>query len=173
MIIAEIINEVDFVEVEIQNEIVKVFQSIPISRKIRLIDTMMRRIQVDSIPNPFKIEAIFYTYFVLKYTDIKVDSIARLANEKELYELYDYFKLNGFIEMVINNLPENEYQEFFEAFNITLERAITYSNSVSGAISGIAAALPEVQELVSKATEEIGEKGVLDLSKIRQEMKDD
>ena len=124
-------NEVNTFDFE--GNTVEVLQYLPIEDKYGLINIALQRAEENGYYNEVLLDMYFHLYIVYMYTNL---TFIDKQKENEM-KIYDTLKSNGFIDMVLDKMDENEYQELYEYLVIMGEKRIAYKNSFSGSLDGI------------------------------------
>lgn len=127
------IKEVDFNGIKIE-----IFQYLPIENKYNLIMLALQNSKSERIYNPIKLNMYFNLYIVYMYSNINFTDKQR-ENE---YELYDKLESNGLINLIIDNIPNEEYQELCDFLTDTQKAKEIEERSLTGLATEIINSLP-------------------------------
>ena len=92
-------------EITFNNEKVEVLQYLPIEDKYDLIMITLQQAKEGNIYNPVKLEMYFNLNLVYSYTNI---SFTEKQREDEV-KLYDTWLSSGFLNPIIEAIPDDEY----------------------------------------------------------------
>ncbi len=128
---------------------IEVLQYLPIEKKYDLIMIAVQNAYEDGIYNILKLDMYFHLYLVYMYSNI---SFTDKQKEDEL-KLYDTLKSNGLLDMIISNIPEDEYTTLFRYIQDTIQAKTQHSQSFSGVISKLINDLPAQAEAAMSIVE--------------------
>lgn len=128
----------DTVIVKYEDNDIEVLQYLPFEDKYDLIMVALQKANEEDIYNPLKLDMYFHLYLVYMYTNINFTDKQREDESK----LFDTLESNGIIDIVVEAIPEEEYNNLLSLMNETMERKTTYKLSVSGLIQKVIADLP-------------------------------
>ena len=128
------VKEVSFKDVKFN-----VLKYLPHDKKYDMVMITLQNSEENDSYNPIKLDMFFNLYLVYLYTDIDFTS-----EEKESPDIiYDCIKSSGLLDVVIDNIPEEEYNELFSYLTTMVEEKKELSKTLSGAISKSINELPE------------------------------
>ena len=128
------VKEVSFKDVKFN-----VLKYLPHDKKYDMVMVALQNSEENDSYNPIKLDMFFNLYLVYLYTDIDFTS-----EEKESPDIiYDCIKSSGLLDVVIDNIPEEEYNELFSYLTTMVEEKKELSKTLSGAISKLINELPE------------------------------
>lgn len=115
---------------------IQVKQYLPINDKLILISNVINAAQ-DSMDyaNPVKVEIFTNLEIIYNYTNINFTD----KQKEDPVKLYDILESNGFINQVIELIPEEEYSFLIESIDECIKSIYSYVNSVRGIMESIAA----------------------------------
>ena len=96
----------DVKTIKINDMDVNVKQYLPSEEKNNLLQIAIQSAETSTILNAFALEIIFYTYLVIKYTDIQFNE----DDLSDIFALYDKLETNGVIDEVLAAIPSKEDQ---------------------------------------------------------------
>ena len=99
--------------------------------------------------NPLLLDAYFYLNIVFMYTNISFTDKQR----ENLFKLYDVLESNGIISKTIEQIPEDEFDYLFEAYEDAVEDAKRKANSVVGMIGSFIEELTKNAEMAAQLIE--------------------
>ena len=88
-----------------QDNDIEVIQYLSSEDKYSLINITLQKSLEDGFYNPLKLDVYFHLHLVYMYTDI---SFTEKQKEDE-FKIFDTLKNNGFIDLMLENIPEDEY----------------------------------------------------------------
>ena len=121
---------------------IEVLQYLPASDKYDLIMSTLQESNVDNVFNEFLKEVYFNLNLVFMYTNLTFTD----KQKEDMTELYDILDSNGFFNMVIENIPKEEYEFLvlsMEEIQTAMER---YDQSIAGALAKGFNVLPQAVE---------------------------
>ena len=126
---------------------IEVLQYLPASDKYDLIMGTLQECNVDNVFNEFLKEVYFNLNLVFMYTNLTFTD----KQKEDMTELYDILDSNGFFNMVIENIPKEEYEFLvlsMEEIQTAMER---YDQSIAGALAKGFNVLPQAVEATMTA----------------------
>lgn len=153
--------------VNIQDCEIEFKKYLPVSSKRYIVEQIIDKSLIEN-NEIFKINYIMKT-IILEYTICKFYTNINLDVENAI-EIYDYFKENGIIEYIFNNIPPNELSIIFSIIDEELQQSLTINNSIevllAKSINKIVLNLPDNKKIngyINKITKTINK---MDLNKI-------
>ena len=138
--------EVEPKKVTIKGKEVKVLQYLPIQKKMDLIQIALQESEEDpGVFNPIKLSILMDLYIILFYTDIEIDD----EDKQDFFKLYDILEVNNVFNIVIDNIPDEEYSELQEYVELQQNEWGEYRKSVVYLLKGIIDSLPDKMKEVS------------------------
>ena len=125
---------------------VQVLQYLPARDKYDLLMITLQKSLENGIYNEFKLNLYFELNLVYMYTNI---SFTEKQREDE-FKLYDNLKSNGFFELFLQVLNEDEYNELFAQLNAIKETNMRNRTSVGAVITKLIDDLPTNAEAAAK-----------------------
>ena len=115
---------------------IQVKQYLPINDKLILISNVINAAQ-DSMDyaNPVKVEVFTNLEIIYNYTNINFTD----KQKEDPVKLYDILESNGFINQVIELIPEEEYSFLIESIDECIKSIYSYVNSARGIMENIVA----------------------------------
>lgn len=127
---------------------IEVLQYLPISDKYTLLNITLQEAQEGAIYNPIKKDMCFHLNLVFMYSNINFTD----KQKEDLSKLYDVLQSNGLLNLILENIPENEYSILYEYLNELESDILSYKNTISGTVKTIIDDLPlqaeEMQKIV-------------------------
>lgn len=115
-------------------QVVEVKQYLPVEKKLELITNVLQSAHDENnFSNPIKVKVFTILEIIENYTNITFTE----KQKQNPTKIYDLIIGNGLADMVINNIPQNEYEGLIMAINKTIEAVYTYQNSVLGLLEAI------------------------------------
>ena len=125
---------------------VQVLQYLPAQDKYDLLMITLQKSLENGVYNEFKLNLYFELNLVYMYTNI---SFTEKQREDE-FKLYDNLKSNGFFELFLQVLNEDEYNELFAQLNAIKEANMRNRTSVGAVIAKLIDDLPTNAEAAAK-----------------------
>lgn len=130
------IKNIDPKVINIGGEEIVVIQYLPISDKITFVETMISEVfDSTGLSSPIRTEIHFYLNLIKTYTNISITD-KMMENAAKTYDLLE---MNGIIATIIENIPEDEFDELFEFVNTTIKHIETYNYSILGLVKTVSA----------------------------------
>ena len=123
----------------LEDKIIEVKQYLSLNDKIDLIDITLQKSIEGKIYNPIKINAYFHLHLVYLYTNIE---FTKKQREDEI-KLFDILESNGIIDLVIENIPVEEYEQLAEQIEEKMEVILTYNTTAAAMVNDILEQLPK------------------------------
>ena len=98
-----------------------------------------------------KIDALFNTFIILNYTNIEFDS----RDVYELLQFYDYMESNNYTSLIIQAIPEIEYNALIGYYKSTISDFNRFKVSTLATFANIVEHGPELMEKISELSKEI------------------
>ena len=121
-----------------QDNDIEVIQYLSSEDKYSLINITLQKSLEDGFYNPLKLDVYFHLHLVYMYTDI---SFTEKQKEDE-FKIFDTLKNNNFIDLMLENIPEDEYNYLLKIMEETIEKKEKYKNTVAGIMSKLIDDLP-------------------------------
>ena len=121
-----------------QDNDIEVTQYLSSDDKYSLINITLQKSLEEGFYNPLKLDVYFHLHLVYMYTDV---SFTEKQKEDE-FKIFDTLKNNGFIDLMLENIPEDEYNYLLKIMEETIEKNEKYKNTVAGVISKLIDDLP-------------------------------
>ena len=125
---------------------IEVLQYLPARDKYDLLMITLQKSIQNGAYNDFKLNLYFELNLVYMYTNI---SFTEKQREDE-FKLYDTLKSNGFFELFLQTINEDEYNELFAQLEAIKEASFRNRLSVSSVINQIINDLPANAEAAAK-----------------------
>lgn len=134
----------NFMEQEIE-----VLQYLPIEDKRDLISIVCQNAEENGIYNALLIDTYFHLYLVYMYTNL---SFTEKQKENEM-KLYDTLKSNGFFELFLSVMNEDEYNELYEYIEETMKMNLKFKNTAGAVLQTIIQDLPHNAQIAADIVE--------------------
>ena len=106
--------------------------------------------QEELIDQP-KIDALFNTLIVLNYTDIQFDS----REVDDLLDFYDYIEVNNYMSIVLDAIPEIEYNALIGYYESTVNDFNKFKVSALSLFRSLVDVGPVLMEKIGEMSKEI------------------
>lgn len=129
-------------EVNINGNIVKVKQYLPIAKKRDIAEITIQNSVVDAIINPIVEEYQFCMNTILMYSDLELDA----EDRENLDKVYDTLEQNDVLDLIVGAIPEEEFKilcDYYKGYKAEVLRSIS---SASGTVRQIIEDLPKAAE---------------------------
>ena len=121
---------------------IEVIHYLPIEDKYDLVMITLQKAKEDEIYNPIKLDMYFHLHLVYMYTNLSFTDKQR-ENEPKIY---DILKCNGFIDEMLNCIPEEEYNELQYYIEKYAKDSLKYKNTTGAALRSFITDLPKNAE---------------------------
>lgn len=136
----------DVKTVDFNGHSIEVLQYLPIEDKYDLITITAQNALQDGIYHPLLLDELFHLYLVFMYSNITFT-----AKQKEnLNKLYDTLKSSGLMDLIIQQIPENEYNELFTQLEEYVKFNSKYNRSAAGLINSLITDLPKQAQMAKE-----------------------
>jgi hypothetical protein len=105
------IQEVSF---KFNDKEIKVKQYLPVEQKAAIVNVATRGALVDGIVSRVLMDAYLHLLIIENYTNIEFSE----ADRELILETFDRVQSTGFVDLVIENMPQAEYEYLFNETNI-------------------------------------------------------
>lgn len=133
---------------------IEVLQYLPVEDKYSLVNITLQKAKEGSIYNPVKKDLYFYLNLVYLYTNINFTEKQR----EDEFKLYDTLVSTGLLNMILEEIPESEFEVLYSYMEDLESDILNYKNSVSGIVSEIINTLPgraeEMQKIIDNFDKE-------------------
>ena len=137
----------DVKTVDFNGHSIEVLQYLPIEDKYDLITITAQNALQDGIYHPLLLDELFHLYLVFMYSNITFT-----AKQKEnLNKLYDTLKSSGLMDLIIQQIPENEYNELFTQLEEYVKFNSKYNRSAAGLINSLITDLPKQAQMAKES----------------------
>lgn len=136
-------------EIDFNGNKIEVKQYLPISDKIDLIDITLQKSLDGRLYNPLKVNMYFHLNLIYLYSNITFTEKQRENEEK----LYDILESNGLINMIIEAIPEYEYEDLLNKTAEKIENELKYNTTTAAILERFINDLPEQAEAAANIVE--------------------
>lgn len=136
-------------EVEFNGQKIEVLQYLPINDKYDLIMITLQKSKENSVFNPIKLDIYFHLNLIYLYTNINFTD----KQKEDEYKLYDALISSGLLDLVIEAIPEDEYNYICEQIDNISEDIMNFDNSTAGILKGFIETLPAQAEKAKEIVE--------------------
>lgn len=143
--------EIQFKEIEYNDYKLQIVKYLPCIEKNNILIVTLEESYEDGIYNPFKLETFFHLNLILMYCQSIDYSDEDIADPLKLYDIY---KDSGLLDIIIDAIEDEEYNELWNDLNALVEEKTKYNLSVMGIMNKIQLELPSMVEQL-KNTENI------------------
>ena len=127
---------------------VEVLSYLPLLDKYNLINITLQEAFDGSIYHPVKIEGAFYVYVAILYTNITFTE----KQKADIFKTYDMIMCSGLLNIILQNIPEEEFNTLLTLFKDTLAANEKFMHSFTSVINQfteqIASKTAQLQEQV-------------------------
>ena len=128
------IKELENKVITIGDQEITVMQYLPVNDKLALVERVLNlTIDDTNYLNPVRLEIFTNIEIIKTYTNISITE-KMMENPAKIYDL---LLLNGILDKVIEVIPEEEYDDIFNAVTECAVHVINYLNSFAGMIKTI------------------------------------
>lgn len=120
--------------IEFNEQIIEVKQYLPVEEKLELITNVLQSAHDENnFSNPIKVKVFTILEIIENYTNIGFTE----KQKENPTKIYDLLIGNGLVDIIINNIPKNEYDSLILAITETIESVYKYQNSILGLLEAI------------------------------------
>lgn len=121
---------------------------------------------IDNLIDQPKMDALFNTFIVLNYTNIKFE----FKSVYDLLDFYDYMETNNYIHPIIGAIPEIEYNALIGYYENTVSDFNKFKTSTVAAIMTAVEYGPELMEKIGELSKEIDMDAIKLVAEISEKM---
>lgn len=114
--------------------------------------------------NPLLGEALFEIELVKTYTNINFENV-----DDSYFKQFDTLHCSGLIDLVIANIPKEEYEELQRLYEESIKHSIDYNSSIGHSITGLFSNLPNLNTELEEIDTEKLEKGLEIVEKLSKD----
>lgn len=138
-------------EILLEEEKVLVKQYLPTQAKSDLIEAIQEFCFKENIIDQPKMDALFNAFIVLNYSDIEFE-----WNEiEEVLEFYDYLESQNYVTLIIDAIPEIEYNALIGYYEDTIDDFNKYKVSNTAMFMSLVEFGPALMEKIGEMSKEI------------------
>lgn len=120
--------------VKIGNYDIEVKQYLPVNDKLDLIARVLNGAHDENnFPNPIKIEVLGTLEIIMAYTNLSFTE----KQKEDIAKLYDLLESNHVIDLLVDAIPEEEYDFVIDGIDKTIDAVYSYQNSVLGILESV------------------------------------
>lgn len=143
----EILNEVKIIQ--IGDKEIEIKQYLSLEEKNDIIALAIQESIGGTVLNTLVFDAILHLLIVLKYSNIELTE-----KEKEnLFKIYDILEQNGIINLIISNIPNEEYNYIFSNAKEIAEEYKAYINSAGVMFNHLGDLISSISTEIKKVAE--------------------
>ena len=121
--------------IEWNEQIIEVKQYLPINKKLELISNVINfSVDETNFANPVKVKVYLSLEIIEAYTNINFTE----KQKEDICKLYDLFNSNGLIKAIIDEIPQEEYDELVKGTWDSVDAIYDYRNSLLGILESAA-----------------------------------
>lgn len=125
-------------QISIGEKTVEIKQYLPVSEKESLIDSVLQKSIIRGVYSPLAVEMFFNLNIIYLYTNISFSESQRSDERK----LYDAFESNGYIDQIVQAIPNDEYSYLWKMMQESIENWFKYNLSAAGIFRDFIELLP-------------------------------
>ena len=133
-------------EIEFNGSKIEVLQYLPIDDKYSLVNITLQKSKDGSIYHPLKKDMYFHLNLVYLYTNLSFTDKQREDESK----LYDALQSSGLLNLILENIPEEEYEILYSFIEEYERNILNYQNTIAGIIANLIESLPARAEEMQK-----------------------
>ena len=118
------------------DQVIEIKQYLPVNEKLELISTILNN-SIDEMKfyNVGKINIYMTLELIYAYTNINFTD----KQKEDVCKLYDVIVSSGLYEMILEEIPQSEYEYIYDTVLETIDSIYAYNNSVMGILDNISA----------------------------------
>lgn len=136
---------------------VEVLSYLPLLDKYNLINITLQEAFDGNIYHPVKIEGAFYVYVAILYTNITFTE----KQKTDIFKTYDMIMCSGLLNMILQNIPEEEFNTLLTLFKDTLAANEKFMHSFTSIVNQF------TEQIASKAAQLQEQVKDIDFNKIQ------
>ena len=133
-------------EIEFNGSKIEVLQYLPIDGEYSLVNITLQKSKDGSIYHPLKKDMYFHLNLVYLYTNLSFTDKQREDESK----LYDTLQSSGLLNLILENIPEEEYEILYSFIEEYERDILNYQNTIAGIIANLIESLPARAEEMQK-----------------------
>lgn len=124
----------DIKTIEYNGQNIEIKQYLPINEKLELISNAISQAHdQNNFSNPIKLEIFIHLELIQFYTNINLTD----KQKEDIPKLYDLFKSTGLLDIIILNIPKEEYMAILDGAKQSADAVYTYRNSIMGILETV------------------------------------
>ena len=128
----ELLNNIK--EINYNEQIIEIRQYLPVNDKLILISNVINSsYDRNNFYNPIKVEIFSMLNIIEKYTNITFTE----KQKEDPCKLYDLLESSGLINLIINEIPKEEYETLIEGIENSIKAIYKYKNSLLGILENV------------------------------------
>lgn len=148
--------------IDFNKQQIEIQQYLPIEKKLELITNIINySVDENGYYNPCRLEMFLTIETILAYSNISITQNQR----KDIFKIYDNLINSGLANLILENIPENEYKYILTSTKETIENIYKYRNSVLGILDTISADYSDLNLDASTIQKKIADPENLELLK--------
>lgn len=148
------IKELENKVITIGDQEISVIQYLPVNDKLAIVERVLESAIDDTgYLNPVRLEIYTNIEIIKTYTNISITD-KMMENPTKVYDL---MILNGILDAVIEAIPEDEYNDVFNAVVDSGEHVVKYLNSFAGMMKTVTANYKNTEMNVDKLMADISD----------------
>lgn len=148
------IKELENKIITIGEQEITIIQYLPVNDKLAIVERVLgNAIDDTGYLNPVRLEIFTNIEIIKTYTNISITD-KMMENPTKVYDL---MILNGILDAVIDAIPEEEYNDVFEAVIDSGEHVVKYLNSFAGMMKTVTADYKNTEMNVDKLMATLGD----------------
>lgn len=133
-------------EIEFNGSKIEVLQYLPVDDKYSLVNITLQKSKDGSIYHPLKKDTYFHLNLVYLYTNLSFTDKQREDESK----LYDTLQSSGLLSLILENIPEEEYETLYSFIEEYERDILNYQNTIAGIVANLIESLPTRAEEMQK-----------------------
>lgn len=133
-------------EFDFKENKLEILNYLPISDKYDLIMITLQKAREGNFYNALKLDMYFHLHIVYMYSNLSFSEKQKEDEEK----LYDCLKSNGYIDEILKNMPEQEYNDLIHFLDDQIDSEMKYNTTTAALVSKLINDLPANAEAAMK-----------------------
>lgn len=125
---------------------IEVLKYLPFEDKYDLINITMQEAREGSLYNAIKLDMFFHLNLVFAYTNLSFTE----KQKEDLEKIYNILASNGFIDKMVEAIPDDEYNFLYETLENTIADTLNYKTTITGLVQDVIDMLPSKAEEMQK-----------------------
>jgi hypothetical protein len=150
--------------VEFKGKEIFVKQYLPVVDKYGLLYTAIAPLELGRKPyHPIVAEILFDLEVIKYYSSIEFDE------EESYFKIFDILQINGIIDLIIQQIPIDEYEEIQRLYKEMIEQTLSFNGNFANGLQTLLNNLPQFTEEFGNLDMETLEKGKEIVEKLTKE----